>query len=130
MCQPIDVLIRMIDMFNDYNVPPCLKAMCTLDDIETNIGCFGHDKEDFQKLKFKISSSHLDLMTSNKIIRFQIMYQNWYTHWMSCKIKALELKHMKKNLERNGHEVESSSHPAKGNKKGNLLLRKVFFFLN
>ena len=53
MCQLIDVLNRTIDMFNDYNASLCLKAMCTLDGIETDAGYFGHVEEDFWKLKSK-----------------------------------------------------------------------------
>ena len=42
MCQLIDVLKRIIDIFDDFNAFSHLKAMCAIDDIETDDGYFGH----------------------------------------------------------------------------------------
>ena len=41
ICQPIDVLNRTVDMFNDHNASLRIKVMCTHGVIETDIGYFG-----------------------------------------------------------------------------------------
>ena len=40
-------------MFNDYNVSLHLKAMCTLDNFQTNTGYFGHVKKMFRNVSRK-----------------------------------------------------------------------------
>ena len=47
MFQLIDVLNRTVDMFNNYSASLQLKAICTLDDNETDVGYSGHSDEDF-----------------------------------------------------------------------------------
>ena len=71
MYQPINILNRTIDVFNDYNASLRLKVLCTIDDIETNVGYFEHIEEGYQKIKSKISENHFrldDIIKEEKIL--------------------------------------------------------------
>ena len=74
MYQPIDVINKTHEKFNNYNVSRHLKTMCTLNDIETYDGYYGHVEENFLKLKTKYLGVVLGLLLSNMKRRSHIVY--------------------------------------------------------